>query len=154
MTTEAAGLRATFERTARASQYMVLGTSDEDGRPWACPVWYATEDFLHYFWVSRPKARHSTNLAVRAELAIAIFDSRQQPGTGEGVYLSAVAAPVPEHDLDDGLAVFSGTLERAGEPAWTRADVTAPRELRLYCATALERFVLDSHDRRILIPEP
>jgi Pyridoxamine 5'-phosphate oxidase len=154
MSTETAGLRAAFERTARASQYLVLATSDEDGRPWACPVWYATEDFLHYFWVSRPQARHSTNLAVRTRLAITIFDSRQRPGTGEGVYLSAVAAPVPEHALDDGLAVFSATMERVGEPAWTRADVTAPAQFRLYCATALERFVLSAHDERILVPEP
>lgn len=153
MISEAARLQAAFEEIVRANQYMVLATSDENGLPWASPVWYATEDFCHFFWVSHPDARHSTNLTVRAKLAITIFDSRQPPGTGEGVYLSAVGAPVPEHDLDDGIAIFSGISERNGAPAWTRADVTAPARHRLYRAAALERFVLSRHDERIRVPQ-
>jgi hypothetical protein len=99
--------------------------------------------------VSRPGTRHSRNLAERAELGITIFDSQQPPGTGQGGYLAAVAAPVPEEELDDGIAVFCSALERAGAPGWTRADVTAPARFRLYRATARERFVLSEHDERI-----
>lgn len=67
-------------------------------RRWASPVWFATEDFHNHYWVSHPDARHSTNLVARAELGITIFDSQQPPGTGLGVYLSAVGGPVPEHE--------------------------------------------------------
>lgn len=138
-----------FEEVVWANRYMVLATSDEDGHPWATPVWFATDDCHDFFWVSRPGARHSRNLGVREQLAITIFDSRQPPGTGQGGYLAAVGGPVPEDGLDDGVAVFSRTSERAGAPTWTRNDVTEPAPFRLYRAAAVERFVLSPHDERI-----
>ena len=147
-----AGLRAAFEEIVRGNQYMVLATGNKNGLPWASPVWFATEDFHDYYWVSRPDARHSRNLAARPELGITIFDSRQPPGTGLGVYLSAVGAPVPEHDLDQGLAIFSGVSQRSGAPAWARSDVTGRARHRLYRAISLERFVLSPRDERIRVP--
>jgi nitroimidazol reductase NimA-like FMN-containing flavoprotein (pyridoxamine 5'-phosphate oxidase superfamily) len=51
-----------------ANRYMTLATADEDGRPWASPVWFATIDRRELFWVSRPDARHSRNIAERPEL--------------------------------------------------------------------------------------
>ena len=77
-----ADLRAAFEEIVSGNEYVVLATADEQGVPWATPVWFATEDFDELFWVSRPDARHSTNLAVRPELALTVFDSRQPAGTG------------------------------------------------------------------------
>ena len=139
-----ADLRAAFEEIVSGNEYMVLATADEQGVPWATPVWFATEDFDELFWVSRPDARHSTNLAVRPELALTVFDSRQPAGTGRGVYLSAIGALVPEHDLDRAVGVFSGASQRAGcrhlvalrrhrrgpEPAVPRGRDRAVRALR------------------------
>ena len=71
---------------------MVLATADGAGAPWATPVWFATEDGRNLYWVSSPETRHSRNLAARPQVGIAIFDSTQAPGTGKGVYLSAMAA--------------------------------------------------------------
>ena len=138
--------RAAFEAIVSAGTYMTLATADATGLPWASPVWFATTDFREYFWASSPEARHSRNLAARPELAISIFDSGQKPGTGQGVYIAAIAAPVPEPDLDHGLAVYAAQDESL--PAWTRADVLPPAKHRLYRATATELFVLDSHDER------
>jgi len=138
--------RGAFERIVRAGTYMTLATADANGLPWASPVWFATADFREYFWASSPEARHSHNLAARPELAIAIFDSRQAPGTGQGVYVAAIGAPVPESELDHGLAVYAAQDESL--PAWTRADVLPPAKHRLYRAVATELFVLDSHDER------
>src|SRR5215211_3043194 len=58
-----------------ANRYMTLATADGDGRPWASPVWYAHQGYTDLYWVSRPEARHSRNLAVRPEVGIVIFDS-------------------------------------------------------------------------------
>jgi pyridoxine/pyridoxamine 5'-phosphate oxidase len=139
-------LRDEFERIAAAQSFMTLATADETGRPWSSPVWFATADFVSFCWVSSPGTRHSRNLAVRPELAITIFDSRQAPGTGEGAYLSAVAALVPDEEVDSGMAIFSAKSERQGIGTWTRTDVEA--RLRLYRATAVERFVLSAGDQR------
>jgi nitroimidazol reductase NimA-like FMN-containing flavoprotein (pyridoxamine 5'-phosphate oxidase superfamily) len=59
------------DRTADARRvidshvYMTLATADEDGRPWASPVWFAHDGPSRFIWVSKREARHSRNLAVR-----------------------------------------------------------------------------------------
>jgi pyridoxine/pyridoxamine 5'-phosphate oxidase len=142
---------AALKAIVDANQYMTLATADEDGLPWASPVWFASIDYRELFWVSSPEARHSRNLAGRPEVAIAIFDSRQPPGTGRGVYIPATAEQLPESEIERGLAVFSGVSEAQGAGTWNRSDVQAPARLRLYHATALEHFVLSSTDERVRV---
>ena len=132
-----------------ANNYMTLATADADGLPWASPVWFAPAGYGELLWVSRPEARHSRNLAVRPQLAIVIFDSQLPIGTGQAVYMSAVAAQVPDDGIDEGMAIFSRKSEAVGGNAWTGADVRPPAELRLYRATASEPFVLTAGDQRV-----
>ena len=89
------------------NRYMTLATADGDGRPWASPVWYAHRRYTDLFWVSRPGARHSRNLAVRPELAIVIFDSTVPEGSGQAVYVEALAEEVGEAGREEGIAIFS-----------------------------------------------
>jgi nitroimidazol reductase NimA-like FMN-containing flavoprotein (pyridoxamine 5'-phosphate oxidase superfamily) len=137
-----------------ANSYMTLATADEHGNPWASPVWYATTDYREFVWVSAPQARHSENLARRPDLAIVIFDSRQPPGTGEAVYLSARAEPVPEPELDRCLGIFATESHEQGLAAWKRADVEPPARLRLYHAIATEHFILSAGDERSSVVMP
>ncbi|HKI24360.1 MAG TPA: pyridoxamine 5'-phosphate oxidase family protein [Gaiellaceae bacterium] len=58
-----------------SNRYMAVGTTDEAGHPWVTPVWFASEDYRNFHWVSSPDAKHSRYLASRPEVAIAIFDS-------------------------------------------------------------------------------
>jgi len=145
--------RPSFTEIVRANHYMVLATADRSGRPWASPVWFATADCESFYWVSKPEARHSRNLAERPELALTIFDSRQPPGTGHGAYASAVGAPVPDAELEEGLQVYSDESVDDGMDRWSQAEVTAPARLRLYRAIALERFTLSSKDTRVPVDE-
>lgn len=46
-----------------ANTYMALGTADAAGHPWVSPVYFATEDYRHFHWVSSPDARHSPSRA-------------------------------------------------------------------------------------------
>ena len=126
-----------------ANSYMTLATADESGTPWACPVWFATEDYRELYWVSSPSARHSRNLAVRPELSIVVFDSTALPNTGQAVYLVGTAGQVPEADLERGLAVFSAVSVRGGLGEWGLDRVTGDAHLRLYRATATEHYILD-----------
>jgi nitroimidazol reductase NimA-like FMN-containing flavoprotein (pyridoxamine 5'-phosphate oxidase superfamily) len=134
-----------------ANQYMTLGTADEDGRPWASPVWYAAEGYAAFYWVSSPEARHSRNVAVRPEVGIVIFDSRAPVGTGQGVYVSAIAEELAGTELDRGIGVYSRRSQAHGAGGWTREDVTPPARHHLYRATASEHSVLDDKDRRTLV---
>lgn len=126
-----------------ANSFMTLATADESGVPWACPVWFATEDYRELYWVSSPSARHSTNLAARPTVSIVVFDSTVRPLTGQAVYVMATATEVPEADLERGLAVFSRASVRDGLAEWGLDRVTGEARLRLYRATATEHYILD-----------
>jgi pyridoxine/pyridoxamine 5'-phosphate oxidase len=142
-----------LEGAARAiiddNRYMTLGTADEEGAPWVSPVWCAPSGYREFFWVSSPDARHSHNVAARPEIAIVIFDSRVPAGSGQGVYMSAIAEEVSDAELERGIEIFSQRAEAQGLRAWTREDVTPPARHRLYRATASEHFVLDKGDHRV-----
>jgi nitroimidazol reductase NimA-like FMN-containing flavoprotein (pyridoxamine 5'-phosphate oxidase superfamily) len=80
--------------------YMVLGTADEDGRPWVSPVYFVADNYKDFYWVSSPDVTHSRNLAMRPEMSIVIFDSQVRPGTGQAVYMSAVAEELVGADVE------------------------------------------------------
>lgn len=144
--------REAFESIVGAGQYMTLATADASGLPWASPVWFATIDFQEFFWISSPDARHSQNLAVRSELALSIYDSRQPPMTGLGVYVSAIGIQVPESELADALSVYADREHEVGISPLERSDVLPPAKHRMYRATATERYVLGSGDTRVPVP--
>lgn len=72
-----------------------------------------------------------------------IFNSQAVIGTGQGVYMSAVAEHLTGSDLDRGIELFSRTSLGHGGHEWKREDVQAPALYRLYRATALDHWILD-----------
>lgn len=133
-----------------ANSYMTLGTADAEGVPWASPVWFAAASYREYFWVSKPGARHSQNIAVRPEVGIVIFDSTVPINTGQAVYLDALAEQVTDDaELARGMAAFSERSLEQGAGVWTPEDVGRSARLRLYRARASEQFVLSSSDERL-----
>ena len=142
-------LTATARGLIDDAMYLTLATADNEGRPWASPVWFAPVGYTEFLWVSKPDARHSRNLAERPEVAIVIFDSHVQVGAGQAVYSEALAEQVREDELDHLLAAFSKRSSAAGAGVWTRANVSAPALLRLYRARASAQFVLGRDDRRV-----
>jgi len=126
--------------------YMVLATADEAGRPWASPVYFANSGYAEFFWVSSPDATHSRNIAMRPQIGIVIFDSQVPIGTGQAVYMPAVAA-VASGELERGIKVFSQRSQAHGGVPWTLDDVQGEGRLRLYRAIAEEHSVLAKDGR-------
>jgi nitroimidazol reductase NimA-like FMN-containing flavoprotein (pyridoxamine 5'-phosphate oxidase superfamily) len=132
-----------------ANAYMTLATADGDGRPWASPVWFAHDGYTTFYWVSRPDARHSLNLATRPTVAIVIFDSTVAEGDARAIYLEAEAARVAEAEQAQAIEVVSHRSQARGGDQWTTSDVSAPAAHRLYRATASAHFLLAADDRRV-----
>jgi hypothetical protein len=127
-----------------ANHYMTLGTADADGHPWVSPVFFATDAYRDFYWMSSPEATHSRNLAARPELSIVVFDSKAPVGTGQAVYMAATAAELSGPDLERGLQVYPGEAgRRAGARTKTPEEVLAPSLYRLYRASVTEHWVLD-----------
>ena len=125
------------------TMYMVLGTADDSGQPWVSPVYFASADYKQFYWVSSPEVRHSRNIATRPQVSIVVFDSRAPIGTGQGVYMSAIAEQLTSIELDRGITIFSQTSLGHGGREWTIRDVQTPTLYRLYRATAQDHWVLD-----------
>lgn len=125
-----------------AGSYLVLATADRTGVPWSSPVWFANAGYAEFFWVSPPAARHSRNIAVRPEVGAVIFDSRAPIGTGQGMYVSAVAGEVGGSELERGIDVFSRRSLAQGGGRWTADDVQGAAGLRLYRAVAGAHWIL------------
>jgi nitroimidazol reductase NimA-like FMN-containing flavoprotein (pyridoxamine 5'-phosphate oxidase superfamily) len=134
-----------------ANLYMVLGTADADGRPWATPVYFAHSAYREFLWVSQPEAVHSRNLEGRAEASIVIFDSTVPISTGQAVYASATAHEVGAEGRSEALEIYTRRSLSHGGREWTADDVVAPARHRLYRATAVDRYVLDEYDDRVAV---
>ncbi|MBO0827478.1 MAG: pyridoxamine 5'-phosphate oxidase family protein [Streptosporangiales bacterium] len=146
MTSEAA------ERVLSGTRYGVLSTADEDGLPWATPVWFARDGRAAFYWVSDPDARHSRNIAARADVALVVFDSQVPVGEASAFYARARAVQVPAGEVAAGMAVFSREADAQGIGAWDVGRVTGDARLRLYRATVTDEWVLAEDggpDRRL-----
>jgi uncharacterized protein YhbP (UPF0306 family) len=126
-----------------SNMYMVLGTADASGQPWVSPVYFAPAKYKQFYWVSSPEVRHSRNIATRPQVSIVVFNSQAPIGTGQGVYMSAVAEELAGSELERGIKIFSQTSLGHGGREWQTQDVEAPALYRLYRATVSEHWVLD-----------
>lgn len=131
---------ATVPRLLEANKYMVLATADEDGMPWATPVFFAPRDESHLYWVSSPESRHSRNIAVRPTTAITVFDSQVPIGGAEAVYIEATAGRADDAERDVLLELLNSRLPP--EKALTAGDVLPDGPLPIYCATVSRHYVL------------
>src|SRR5262245_64306560 len=108
-----------------SNRYMALGTADPDGHPWVSPVWFATEDYARFYWVSSPDARHSLNVVARPEVAIAIYDSTVPVGGAQAVYMSGRAEELTGSELERGIEVFGRLSEADVGHRWVLEEVVA-----------------------------
>jgi hypothetical protein len=125
-----------------ANRYMALGTTDETGHPWVSPVWFASEDYRSFHWVSSPEAKHSRNLAAEPRVAIAIFDSSVPVGGAQAVYMRGVAEMLTGAEVERGLEVFDRVSRLDHGRAYALDDVQGSALFRLYRAIVSEHWVL------------
>jgi len=124
------------------NRYLVLATADAAGRPWVSPVYFAHAGFAEFFWVSSPDATHSRNIAARPEVGIVVFDSQVAIGTGQGVYMPAIAKLLEGDEIARGIEAFSRRSVAHGGHEWTSEDVRPGAALRLYRAGADSHWIL------------
>ena len=125
-----------------SNSYMALGTTDEAGHPWVTPVWFASEDYQSFHWVSSPQAKHSRYLAAHPEVAIAIYDSTVPVGGAQAVYMKGTAKELTGAELTLGLEVFDRVSRREIARGFGRDDVQGSALFRLYLATVSEHWML------------
>ena len=74
-------------------QYATIATTDKNGQPWNSPV-SALWDGMTLYWASWTENQHSKNICANNKIFIVVYDSRAPEGTGEGVYVQAIAEEI------------------------------------------------------------
>ena len=127
-------LRAMAAVAYASAHFMVLGTTEADGRARVSPV-YHERDGDDLYWISAPTATHSVNLARDTRATAVVFDSTASVERGGAVYVTGTAALVAEDDLEAACGV-AFAHPRGGARAFTPEDLSGDRVLRLYRLTA------------------
>jgi hypothetical protein len=131
------------------NSYLTIGSANANGEPWVSPVFYVADGYSTFYWISSPDATQCRNIAVRPNVGIVVFNSHQEPGTGEAVYMAATAGEATGPDLDRGLEVYLGAAplrDRGPE------DFRPPGSYRLYRAVVTEHSMLCPQSSRVPCP--
>src|SRR6266851_10030502 len=120
------------------TEFMVLSTADEQGKPSVSPVAFCYDERHNLYWVSDKAARHSRNVRVRPQVAIAIF-GRLPDGGVEGIYFDTQARELePGDELAAAIKRMQGRQQSEKFMIKSLADVTGNACWRLYKATPHE----------------
>ena len=125
------------------NRYVGLGTAGADGRPWVSPVFYTLSGYREVIWMSSPEARHSRNLAERAEVSLVVFDSNVDVGGAFAVYMCGAAAEVTGEAVAAVAAAYGDAALPKGGRRVKIDEVTGDGIYRMYRATVREHWVLD-----------
>src|SRR3990167_5669145 len=83
--------------------YCTLATSSHFGRPWAAPLYYALDDKYNFYFISKPHTLHSRHIKINPHIALAIFDSHQPEGIGNGVQIAGKAYELKNSEIKTAL---------------------------------------------------
>jgi nitroimidazol reductase NimA-like FMN-containing flavoprotein (pyridoxamine 5'-phosphate oxidase superfamily) len=124
-------LRDMARRVLSDVHYLVLGTTEADGRSRVSPVYVTWDGSDDFYWVSSPAATHSRNVAERPAVSGVVFDSSQPPARTAAVYLTGAAREVPPDDLRRECARAFRQLSEGARP-FAPEELSGEADLRLY----------------------
>ena len=62
------GVEQLIRKYLKEGRMLQIATVD-GGQPWSCTVYYASDDDLNLYWISKPASRHSREIAQHAKVA-------------------------------------------------------------------------------------
>jgi len=135
-----AGFMKDFNKRAREIiekiLYITIASVSKEGLPLNTPVFSAYDKDYNFYWGSRKDSHHSQNVRSTDYVALVIYDSTVEAGTGEGVY---VRAKVKELTEPKEIAAAHKILQsRRDVPFWKEEQVQGDGPIRLYKAISEE----------------
>jgi len=112
-------------------RYVVLGTTDEDGRTRTSPVYFTPYRYEDLYWVSHSDTHHSHNLARDDRLSGVVFDSTRPPPETSAVYVTGTAREIPADEVAEHVPRAFDPEGRGGR-RFSPEELTDDDELRLW----------------------
>lgn len=121
-------------------RYATISSVDNDGKPWAAPVWYVFDKHQNIYWWSPVESQHSKNIANNPNVYITVFDSTVSEGEGFGLYMRANASVVSDDGLDSAIDLYNQSTKVF---KLDRENCTGNAPTRVYKSTIDRRWVND-----------
>ncbi|MDE1823486.1 MAG: pyridoxamine 5'-phosphate oxidase family protein [Candidatus Micrarchaeota archaeon] len=134
------------------NMYLVLATSGKDGKPWACPVFFAHDQDYNFYFMSATDSLHVKNINENDNVGIVIFDSNVPVGNSDEVQAAGHASVVEKDDIKRVIGIYSKKLyPKSPMPPTERyrpEDYTGASEFRFY-KIKTEKVFTAGPDRRV-----
>lgn len=116
--------------------YATIATADSQGHPWNTPVYSSRDGELNIYWISDKQNQHSRNVRQNPHVFIVFYDSTVPPGSGEGVYIRALATELSDPEEISMAWLIIGEDGAIGPEQFTGDDIQ-----RIYRATPLDAWM-------------
>jgi len=112
--------------------YITIASVSKDGIPLNTPVFSTYDKDYNFYWGSYKNSHHSKNIRLNSHVALVIYDSTVEAGTGEGVYVKAKAVEL----IDPKEIAYAHKLlqSRRNVSFWKIEQVQGDSPVRLYKA--------------------
>lgn len=140
------------------SNYMVVGTSTKNGKPWVAPVLFVHDDNLNLYFLSAVDALHSKNILENGNVSISIFDSHQKIGDlEEGIQAEGKATLVEEDNIERVISMYRKKAfpnsKTDSEDKYAAENYLGVAEFRFF-KVKLIRMYVNGEDRRVEVDLP
>ncbi len=129
--------------------YLTLSTTDGKS-PWIAPLYYVTDSNYTFYFFSNRNSKHAKHIRKNSNVAIAIYDSNQAGGEGNGIQMKAKAYEVPLKELPKVLTLYGKKYYTDTKPKFslllTLKKFFGKSSLRFYKITPQQVYVLDPED--------
>lgn len=100
-------LRKLIREYLSEAKLMQLATIDENGSPWICSVWFASDEDLNIYWFSSLTREHSKHLKSNDKVAAAMALPQTPQDKPRGLQLSGRAMQlVEDKDIEKAKSLY------------------------------------------------
>ena len=125
-------------------EYVTIASVTEDGLPWNSAVFSAFDSNYNFYWGTHKDSQKAKNIRANKNVFLVIYDSTVPSGTGEGVYMQAVAYEL--NNMTEIKEAYKLLKTRHTAPFWEfKAIKNGP--IRLYKASPIKSWMNDGGEK-------
>ena len=99
-------LRKLIEEYLEKAKMLQVATSKKD-QPWVCTVYFAFDEKLNIYWISKPSRRHSEEIKNNEKVAGVIVLPHTPGDKVRGIQLQGVAKELTKKDAIEGMNYYA-----------------------------------------------
>ena len=107
---EPAKLKQSVEEILAQTKLLSMATASKHAEPWINTAYFGYDDSLTLYIITYPDSKHIKNLDENNQIALNIFDSRQDGAKKQGLQLAGMYSAVSTAEQDHALRVWGARV--------------------------------------------